>query len=120
MIDRARKSLKIPANLHWFEWLWLGLPISVCFSYQPLIRLGQNDTMYFELSISVIYLVIVACVSLLLVWRARQELLHSRAVWLSGAFLLVCLVSLIWTPNVIRGVLTCGIIGALAMVFLLR
>lgn len=111
------KKLHLPKNMKWFEWLWLGLPIAVWFSFYPLILIGQNETMYFELSISVIYLVIVACASLPLVWRARQELLHNRAVWLSGAFLLVYLVSLIWTPNIIRGVLTCGIVGALVMVF---
>ena len=115
MIERSKKLLKLPANVRWYEWLWLGLPISVWFSYRPLIQLGQNDTMYFELSISVIYLVIVACASLPQIWRARRELLQNRAVWLSGAFVLVCLISLFWTSNVVRGVLTCGIAGGLML-----
>ena len=115
MIERSKKLLKLPANVRWYEWLWLGLPISVWFSYRPLIQLGQNDTMYFELSISVIYLVIVACASLPQIWRARRELLQNRAVWLSGTFVLVCLISLFWTSNVVRGVLTCGIAGGLML-----
>ena len=115
MIDQARKLLGLPTNMRWFEWLWLGLPISVWFSYQPLIRLGQSETMYFELSISVIYLAIVACASLPLIWQARRKLMQNRAVWLSGAYVLACLISLIWTPNFVRGVLTCGIAGMLML-----
>ena len=115
MIKNLQKLLKSPSSMRWYEWLWLGLPISVWFSYQPLIRLGQSETMYFELSISVVYLMIVAVASLPLIWRARQELAKNRAVWLSGVFVLVCLISLFWTSNLIRGVLTCGIAGGLAL-----
>ena len=115
MMKNLQKLLKLPSDMRWYEWLWLGLPVSVWFSYQPLIRLGQSETMYFELSISVVYLMIVAVASLSLIWQARRELIRNRPIWLSGAFVSVCLISLFWTPNLVRGVLTCGIAGGLML-----
>ena len=67
MMQSVRRVFALPSKMRWFEWLWLGLPVAVWFSYQPVLRLGQNETMYFELSIAVVYLAIVAVMSVLLI-----------------------------------------------------
>ena len=116
IIRRIKQYLQLPPTICWFEYVWLGLPIAVWFSFHPLIRLGQSETMYFELSISVLYLAIVACASIPLIWQARRKLLQDRVVWVTGGFLLLNLLSLLWTPNLTRGLLTCMMSGCLVMV----
>ena len=101
-----------------FEKVWLAAPIAVWFSFQPLIRLGQSDSMYFELSIALLYVLILAVSGIPLLWVHRRMLLKSRAVWLTGAFVGVMVLSLLWTPNLVRGVLTTGVAGLLFMIFM--
>lgn len=106
------------AELSWLERAWLAAPIAIWFSYQPLMRLGQDSTSYYELSLSVIYVATLALVSLPTIWRAKKMLIGNQAVWLVGSFVLLSCLSLFWTPNLLRGVLTVGLIGLIFMVFL--
>lgn len=105
-------------ELNWLERLWLGVPIALWFSYQPLMRFGQDATTYYELSITLIYVAVLALAGLPTVWRARKILVKDRAVQLTGAFVAVSLISLFWTPNLTRGILTLGVVGLLYLVFL--
>lgn len=105
-------------ELNWLERVWLFAPLALWFSYQPLVRLGQDAAAYYELSLAVLYIVALALVGLPNVWRARQSLIRDRAVQLVGAFVGLSLLSLLWTQNFIRGVLTVGIIGVLYLVLL--
>lgn len=105
-------------KLSLFERMWLLAPVAVWFSYQPFVRFGQDSTMYFELSVTLIYLVTLALVGLPVVWVGRLTLLRNRAVWLVSAFVVWGIVSLAWTDNVTRGVLTIGVLGALYIIFL--
>lgn len=99
------------------EKVWLFAPVAIWFSYRPLIGLGQDTTSYYELSITVIYLALLAVVSLPYAWKARHELVKRRSIWLVGAFADLSLLTLFWTPNLLRGVLTVGIIYALFFIF---
>lgn len=99
------------------EKVWLFAPFAVWFSYQPLVRLGQDATSYYELSITVIYVALLALVSLPYAWRARRELVRHKAIWLTGAFADLSLLTLLWTPNLLRGFLTVGIVYALFFIF---
>lgn len=101
-----------------FEKLWLGAPIAVWFSFQPLIRLGENSSMYFELSIALLYVALLALTGIPLLWKYRQEIIRSKAVWLVAAFILFAILSLTWTPNLTRGILTVGVAGLLLMIFM--
>lgn len=101
-----------------YDILWLGAPVAMWFAYQPLIRLGQDGTMYYELSIAMLYLAVMAFASLPAVWRKRRELVRLPAVWVVGVLMLVSLASLLWTINLTRGVLTAGVTGMLFTVFL--
>jgi hypothetical protein len=101
-----------------FEKLWLGAPVVLWFSFQPLIRLGESSSMYFELSLALIYVTILALSGLPLLWRYGKDLLMSRAVWLVGAFVFFMSLSLFWTPNPIRGIFTTGVVGLLFIIFI--
>ncbi|MCL1876668.1 O-antigen ligase family protein [Candidatus Saccharibacteria bacterium] len=96
----------------------LFAPIAIWFSYHPHIDFGHDDSMNFKLSITIIYALILALIGLPQIWRERRKLIKDRAVWLVTAFVAWNGMSLIWTANLTRGILTCGIIGILFLIFL--
>lgn len=110
--------LTLPANLSWFDKAWLFAPIAVWFSYRPLLRIGQNETMYFELSVSVLFVALLALLGLPHIWHERQKLARNKAVWFVGAFVAFSAISLLWTPNRTRGILTGGMLGFLFCIYL--
>ena len=101
-----------------FEWLWLGAPVAIWFAYQPLFRLGQDGTMYFELSITMLYVAIMALASLPSIWHHIREIMASRMAWVVTIFVLISIMSIFWTMNMTRGILTVGVTGMLYAVFL--
>jgi D-alanyl-lipoteichoic acid acyltransferase DltB (MBOAT superfamily) len=114
------KRLKefIPEKLRFFDVLWLGAPVAIWFAYQPLIRLGQDGTMYYELSVTMLYAALLALVSLPSIWRHRHELVKLRAAWVVEVFVVISLLGLMWTMNLTRGILTAGVTGMLYGIFL--
>jgi len=100
------------------ERLWLLAPISIWFSYQPLVRFGQDSTMYFEVSVTMVFLLILALASLPAIWRRRRDLVKKRAVWLVGGFVIISSIGLFWTANLTRGILSSGVLGMLFLAFL--
>lgn len=106
------------AQLSLLERCWLLAPLVIWFGYQPLFQLGQDSTSYYELSIPLMYLTALALVGVPTIWRYRQRLLHDKTTWLVTAFVALSVLSLFWTPNIVRGVLTVGIVGLLWLVFL--
>ncbi len=106
------------ANLSLFEKVWLFAPITVWFSYRPLLRFGQNSSMYFELSVVLIYLLALAAAGFPLLLKNRRMLAKSKSVQLVQLFVLVSGASLLWTPNKTRGVLTFGVLLLLLIVFM--
>lgn len=106
------------AKLSFLEKLWLLAPVAIWFSYWPKISLGQDATSNYELSITLIYLLILALVGLPNIWQDRKLLARNHVVWLVGSFVVLGFLSLVWTDNFTRGFLTAGIIGLLFAVFL--
>lgn len=92
-----------------FRILVLSLPAVLYFSYFPVISLGGNETMNFELSLPLIWLVVFDIVSFIMVIRERK---FSEVIkkWWWGLFPIFATLSLIWTENILRGVLTVGIL----------
>ena len=91
------------------------MPLMLLFSYFPVIKLGENETMYFELSLPLIWLVIFDVVSLIMTCKKYRQELFSKVFgsilwWL---FPLFATFSVIWSLNVTRGVLTAGVMWAL-------
>ncbi len=93
-------------------------PVVVWFSYKPLVRLGKDSVSNFELSITVVYIALLALLGLPKVWRAKKDLILNKAVWLVTAFVSVSGISVLWSSGRLRGVLTIGVIGALYVIFL--
>lgn len=115
----VKSLLKIPSTkLSLFEIFWLGAPIAVWFSYRPLLSLGKNASTNFELSITVVYILLLAISGISSIWRERLHLAENRSVQLVTTFVVVSVVSLLWTPNLNRGILTFGLLGVLYLVFL--
>ncbi len=112
------KSLKRFLNpydtpMTFFERVWLLAPIAIWFSYYPLIRLGSNASTYFEVSVTSIYIAVLSIAGLPILWRHRKHLLKSKGILPITIFVMLCGISLLWTADLTRGILTFGVICAL-------
>lgn len=117
--NRLTRYLRLPSTkLSVFELVWLFAPIAVWFSYRPLIQLGKDSSMNYELSITVIYTLVLALISLPIVWKSKKSLSGNRTILLVTGFVVVSALSIIWSPDRTRGVLTLGVIGMLYLIFL--
>lgn len=88
--------------------LILVLPAVLYFSYYPVISFGADATMNFEISLSLVWLVVFAIVVLVLLMKQKK----LNEIWKNWRWLLFPIfvtLSIIWSDNVMRGILTCGI-----------
>lgn len=74
--------------------------------------------MNYELSLTLIYVVILAIVGLPRIWHHRSELRQSRPVWPASAFVGWSGLCVIWSDNRTRGLLTFAVYAVLYLVFL--
>ena len=111
-------KLKTFRRLSLLERLWLMAPIMIWFSYLPRISLAEDGTMNYELSLTLIYVVILAIVGLPRVWHYRSELRQSGLVRLASAFVGWSGLCVIWSDNCTRGLLTFAVYVVLYLVFL--
>ena len=114
----VQTKLKTFWRLSLLEWLWLMAPIMIWFSYLPRISLAEDGTMNYELSLTLIYVVILAIVGLPRVWCYRSELRQSGLVRLASAFVGWSGLCVIWSDNRTRGLLTFAVYVMLYLVFL--
>ncbi len=89
--------------------LLLLLPVVVFFSYYPVIRLGENDSMHFELSLPIIWLAIFGVISLFRMPEIAKKNSITKSIIIC-AFPLYATLAIIWSENKVRGVLTAGIL----------
>lgn len=111
-------KLKAFRRLSLLERLWLMAPIMIWFSYLPRISLAEDGTMNYELSLTLIYVVILAIVGLPRVWHHRSELRQLGLVRLASAFVGWSGLCVIWSDNRTRGLLTFAVYVMLYLVFL--
>lgn len=111
-------KLKAFRRLSLLERLWLMAPIMIWFSYLPQISLAEDGTMNYELSLTLIYVVILAIVGLPRVWHHRSELRQSRLVRPASAFVGWSGLCVIWSDNRTRGLLTFAVYATLYLAFL--
>ena len=91
-----------------YKVLILLLPVVLYFSYFPVISLGKSETMNFELSLPLVWLVVFDVVALVEVIKNKKiGLILKNWWWLS--FPAFATMTILWSDNMIRGVLTCGI-----------
>ena len=108
----------VKEKLDIWQKVWLIMPVAIWFSYYPLMGLGQDDTMNFKLSITMIYMAVLAVVGIPIILRKWRTLIKNRAVLFATVFVGWNGVSLLWTTNLTRGILTCGMIGIVYLIFL--
>lgn len=106
------------------------LPAVLFFSYYPIISLGKNETMNFEFSLPLIWLVlfdVLSFVLLLAYIKPKRDYfgISDRNFFFLALFPFYSSLSIFWAENKIRAVLTSGIIWLLffaifSIVFLSR
>ena len=100
-------------------WWWLSaafrvllyvMPLCLFFSYHPVIKLGESEAMYFELSVAEIWLVVYSIVAFVEMVRRKKLLagLKQKWWWMWLLFPVWLTLSVLWSLNVTRGVLTAG------------
>ena len=86
------------------------LPAVLFFSYFPIIRLGSNETMNFGLSLPLIWLVVFDLVGFVELVREKKLLTGLKNKWAWLLFSVWITISVVWSLNVTRGILTVGIL----------
>ena len=98
------------------------LPIILFFSYYPLISLGSDSTMNFELSLPLIFLLLfdIAALTYMLInfrFSRKYEGLSDRKIFILSWFPFFATISVFWSANPLRATLTAGILWALFFAF---
>lgn len=91
------------------KYLLCWLPLGLFFSYYPVISLGGNESMNFELSVPLIWLVVFDLVAFVQMVREKRLLNGLKGKWGWLLFPVWVTLTLFWSFNVVRGVLTVGI-----------
>lgn len=86
------------------------LPGILCFSYYPIIKFGASESMNFELSLPLIWLVLFDVVALVLMLQKKKFFCKINKKWLWLLFPIFVTISVLWSLNFVRGVLTAGIL----------
>ncbi|MBO4812722.1 O-antigen ligase family protein [Candidatus Saccharibacteria bacterium] len=88
------------------------LPAVLFFSYFPVISLGGSEAMNFELSLPLIWLVVFFAVSVVMMIERGTllNLFKKRFGWLWLTLPVWASLSVIWSANSLRGMLTAGIL----------
>lgn len=97
---------------NWLRFLVYVLPLALMFSYYPIIALGKNETMNLELSVPLVWLVVfdILAVCLMIKRRALFAVFNERGRWLWLLFPAFLTISVIWSLNILRGILVVGIL----------
>lgn len=92
-----------------YTFLIYVLPAVLFFSYYPIISFGANENMNFEISLPLIWLVVfdVIAFGILVKKKLLQKILRKWQWWLLPIFMSF---SVLWSPNLVRGILTMGIL----------
>ncbi len=98
---------------NFFKILILAAPLALFFSYFPVIRLGTNGSMNFELSLPLLWLVLFDVVAFPLMIQKKLLFSDIKKGWIWLLFPLWLSVTVLWSLNFIRGVLVVGILWLL-------
>ena len=95
-----------------YQGLIYALPVVVFFSFWPWINLGYNDTMNFELSLPLIWLVVFDVFSFVLIIKKKAwKWALDKWPWL--LFPIFLTISLAWSHDFLRGFLIIGVLWTL-------
>ena len=93
-----------------FKFLLCILPLSLFCSYYPVIVLGKDGAMNFELSLPLIWLVVFDVTAVVLMVRRKLLVKGLKRKWLWLLFPVWLSLTVLWSLNFVRGVLTAGIL----------
>lgn len=85
------------------------LPAVLYFSYYPLISFGTNESMYFEINLPLIWLAVFDVAALVLIIK-RKKISDVFSKWQYFLFPIFASLSLLWSANRVRGLLTVGVV----------
>ena len=86
------------------------LPGVLFFSYWPLMHFGASESMNFEISLPLIWLVVFDLLVVVMLGRRKKFWKGIGRGWMWLLFPLWLTVSVLWSMNTLRGVLTVGIL----------
>ncbi|MBR3322358.1 O-antigen ligase family protein [Candidatus Saccharibacteria bacterium] len=86
------------------------LPGVLFFSYQPLISLGTSESMNFELSLPLVWLVVFDILVLIIMGQKKILFKGWKKKWVWLLFPIFLTISILWSLNFLRGILTAGIV----------
>ena len=86
------------------------LPVVLFFSYHPVIHFGASESMNFEISLPLIWLVIFDFWAFIIMVRKKKLLKGLRGKWVWLLFPGFLTISVLWSLNSVRGILTVGIL----------
>ena len=89
------------------------LPAVLFFSYFPVISLGANESMNFEFSLPLIWLVVFDLVGVIALWKRKVLIKGLKEKWMWLLFPVWLSLTVVWSLNLVRGVLTVGILWLL-------
>ena len=98
----------MPKRLTIIQYFLYALPAVLFFSYYPVIHFGSSDSMNFEISLPIIWLVLFFFINIPTLISAFKKYRIKLIPFL--LFPTFALVSLLWSSNRIRGFLTAGIL----------
>ncbi len=84
------------------------LPVVLFFSYFPVISFGANETMNFELSLPMVWLVVFDVLAFVLLIQKKMLLKNIKWQWVLLPIWLT--LTVFWSRNLTRGILTIGIL----------
>ena len=93
-----------------FEYFLYVLPAVLFFSYYPIISFGANETMNFELSLPLIWLVLFDLLVFVILIREKRLFKGLKKKWPWLLLPVYLTVSVFWSLSPVRGVLTVGIL----------
>ena len=96
-----------------FRILVCVLPAVLYFSYYPLIHFGESESMNFEISLPLIWLVLFDLTVMMLIARKRDFWRGILKYWMWLLLPVWLSLTVIWSQNVVRGLLTAGIMWLL-------
>lgn len=116
------KIIQSTENFSFFEKMFLFSPIVVWFSYFPNFQIGRESGTNLEMSIPLIFCFALSLAAIFEISknfrRNFQQLSAKKAFWLSSVFVVWNSLSIFWSENTLRAILTSGVWGVLWLIFI--
>ena len=94
------------------------LPAVLFFSYYPVISLGNDESMNFELSLPLVWLMVFDVLFVVTIFIQKRWREVWKDICTSWKWLLLpgfITITILWSLNMVRGILTCGIMWLVAI-----